>query len=151
MPGWYHFQLQNQGITLLKQTDFQVVQRFQVKQIELKLPNMLHITIAACHVLYNVINIQKRCSLFQRSQAKIFLMTSVSRDMLNWDLDQWQKEECEGQIVQQKSHAGNFKAKIKSSHQTPQFGNQEKQKLHFSSLFLQRFLFSPRDVWENQC
>lgn len=67
-------------------------------ETELKLPHMLRVTTAAHHVLC-IINIRKRSNLFQRSQAKIFLMTSVSRDMLNWDWVQWQNEECEGQIV----------------------------------------------------
>lgn len=107
-------------------------------ETELKLSNMLHITTAACHVLQNIINRHRGPGRFQRSQAKIFLMTSVSWDMLNWDSVQWQQEECEGQIVKQKFHAGNFKAKIKSSSL-------------FFLVFTKVSLPSKCDVWENQC
>lgn len=62
----------------------------------------------ACHVLYDIINIQKRSNLFQKSQANVFVC--VSRDM-NSNLVQWQEEECEAQVVLKKNDVGNQKAK----------------------------------------
>lgn len=42
---------------------------------------MLHIIIAAGHELYNIINIHRSSSLFQRSQSKICLMINVPREL----------------------------------------------------------------------